>query len=1118
MSQKDQFPVSDDPLSHDMQSSEMLFTSLLKKFEATYATQTQKSKSEADQQKDQDSVKKTVKSPVKDTIKNTTESALALIGLRLDLKAQRLLELAQLYPSCLRELKLYFQKHNLRQQALESDWQKDLVPQALVQYLNYIARQPNDHQIRLYCGRILIQRGEVDAALALYKKGAAYGEDAYLLALKAEISLSQAQFNDAYETALKARRLSQDSSEMSGLVDIELIYFRSAQYLGKEDLIHFPLMQLSLQNPDHILLKARALSQPNPYCTPSEQLAAVYEAYQQQPHRYLRQAYIHALIRNQDYLQAYQEAKSLLKQVTLDTEALLSLVLSAFHLSKIDEAIKHCETLREKLPHSQDILAVYLILLSQNGASFESLKPMFEGLYAHATYSPRIALYCIELLSLWEQYTPAQALTQNLQQDYPYLFRVQMNYVEMLLRLGNLEEAKEYLSILWHNQAFEAILDDGQSVYPQRMHLLSAEIALLSNLEESDYEKEFHTALEKCADQPSKLEFEVRYYIKQQEFEQAKAKAYELCQQKPMNPAYLEYLLNMIWQTEADIVPKLIEFEQNLHPVARQASLLTLLAYLLLKKGEAERSKSLCDEALSDEALKQNQVMSFGVQRFMMACETAYVLKHKVALKLWSEQASKHFADHPQIQFYLAMSHWYEGQFSEALYLSLGSLEQSLEQEGCLQDPQFAEQLLITTIWACELEDYQQAKVLLELLYEHEASDEHELEALLLRVYLNQDDEVTFNQGVQLAQTWVQDSDLAEHKQKVELLVDWLLEAIPIKSLDSLGEDEGLFDDQMLPSPLNHERLTIALSLLNQYLTTESQDLSLWRRLAMTHVQLEDLDSALFCLEHICTFPDCIAYDYFILSKVFESMGQIDQARSSLERGLSIVEPDERFNYLQNLACVLIKQGDHQYARHIFESLISQVYELAQAELSELDLKADHQDILKDQDSKGAYLVEEWKVESLETSVSELLHLWLAQSLNECELSESQVLVEELSERFSARIIDAFKGLILSAYGQSAQALPLLEEAHHELDILSGDYAQCLWSLGQHEKAINILYQCISSQPTFSEYHISLIKWLLEEKRPQEAHPLFLDFITLHPEHEEIEDLEHLLHTQLVYH
>ena len=1090
MSPTDFSQAQPDALDSENHAAELIFTSLLKQFEADYAL----GKTQSQQKTDHD---KTLKTGVQ------RKSSLAQIGLRLHILPDRLLELAELFPSCLRELKLHFHQQNLRQQALITDWKEDRIPQALVHYLNYIAQEPQDQQIRLYCGRLLIQQGEFDAASSLYQRGIEYGEDVFLLALKAELYLSQSKFIEAYNTALQARSLCKSSGNSLAVVDVELIYYRCAQWLGKEDLIYFPLMKLSQEYPEHLLLKARAFSQINPYCNPQQQLAKVHQAFQEQPHRYLHQAYIQALIWSQNYQVAYQEAQTLLKRISHNTETLLSLIICALQLSKYNDALKYCETLRQKLPLSIDALAIYLMVMSKQGQTFDTVQPLFEVLYAQVEHSPKVALYCADLLRAWNKTNESQSILKDLLHAHPTLFRVQLSYVEDLIREGDLNLARQKLDQLWLERAFEKTTDESQTIYPYKMHLLSAEVALLNDADEEFIE---HFAL--CADGPEKTELEIRSLIRRSEFEQAKIKAMELHRTIPTSPIYLEYLINMIWQTEAEVLPRLIEIERGLKPATRQFPLLSLLAYLLVKQGESELSYALCEEILN---LDQNEDLS--AQRLMMACETAYLLKHKEALIFWGQKAFDIHEKQPKLVFYSAMAHWYSGEFKEALQLSLSNLEQVYEYKEFLSDQHFAEQLLVTTIWACELENYPQAKALLEILSEHQESDSTELEALTLRVYLNHDEEQIFNQGIMLAQSWLHDAKLFDYRQKVEFLVDWLLESVPIKSIDSIGEDEILFDDQAMPSTRHEERLSIALSLLNQYLDHEPQDITMWRKVAIIYVQLEDIGSAIFCLEHICNFDDCLAYDHYILSKAFESTHDFNRARLCLEQGLSLTDEDERFNYLQNLACILVKQGDHSYAQHIFEVLITQVYEEAQNELATLELEQDNNSVNLDR-----IHLEELKVEAFDTSVSELLHLWLAQSLNECDLSESLSLIDELSQRFSARILDAFKGLALAANGQSALALPLLEMAHEELGLFSGDYTQCLWTLGQREEAINILFASIAHQTNETEYYVSLVKWLVELKRFQEAYPLYLDLITLVPDHEARSELEQLIRMHLVYH
>ena len=75
-----------------------------------------------------------------------------------------------------------------------------------------------------------------------------------------------------------------------------------------------------------------------------------------------------------------------------------------------------------------------------------------------------------------------------------------------------------------------------------------------------------------------------------------------------------------------------------------------------------------------------------------------------------------------------------------------------------------------------------------------------------------------------------------------------------------------------------------------------------------------------------------------------------------------------------------------------------------------------------------------------------------------------------------------------------------------------------MWTLGQREEAINILYSSLSDHSHEPEYYISLVKWLTELKRFQEAYPLYLDLITLAPKHEAQTELKNLMSTELVYH
>ena len=127
-------------------------------------------------------------------------------------------------------------------------------------------------------------------------------------------------------------------------------------------------------------------------------------------------------------------------------------------------------------------------------------------------------------------------------------------------------------------------------------------------------------------------------------------------------------------------------------------------------------------------------------------------------------------------------------------------------------------------------------------------------------------------------------------------------------------------------------------------------------------------------------------------------------------------------------------------------------------------------------------------------------------------------IVEEQRARYEYSFLDGFLGAGYASLGRYGEALSLLEGIYNEAESFGGDYAACLWSLGQRERAIYVLHECAERHPQETEYLVQLVSYLVSEKRPLEAYDYLIKLIMIAPHHEERASLEERVDEQLERH
>jgi tetratricopeptide (TPR) repeat protein len=987
--------------------------------------------------------------------KDPWESSLAEMGLRIGLSDQDMFELADLYPRCLGEIRRYFKIKSQKDQAIHYDLTEDQAPRAIAQYLNYIATKPYDQSARLLCSRLLIMRGEFAAAESLYNRGLEYGEDHSLLALRAELLLSQGQFKEAYILSLKAINQSSNDPEL------QITYVQCCQWVGQEKEARERLQSLVKQYPDHVLIQARLLECDDPYLCPTDLLKRAEEGYAQHLHRHFHQALIVNLLRAHKYERAYEESKLLMQKVGKNIEVEIMMVISEMYMAHLDQAYTRCESLRAKHPNSVRVASLYLMILTMKGTAHHLLQPLFNALLPYGNESPLVSQWCTNLLDLWHQTEEAHELRQKRQLQHPTHLKSKLDYIRSLITLQRFEEAKPLID--------EALNDESCAL---EFWLLCADIAL----HEADHTK-VEYCLSHCPNHPKMNEIKLRLLIQCKEFLAARDLATTLVQRNPSKSYLIEYLVNMLWQTEEEITPELLALYESLPSATRQQPLLILFAYLFVRLECSGLATDICDEVLSRGAL-----LGFSEKRYLFACEVAHTLKHKQALKSWSEEALADFPKTPELKFYSAMSLWYQGSY-------LKSFELGLESYEALQEKCPAEYTLIMSIWACELGLYDQAYSLTEALAQHPDHDGSELEALRVRVWLNVDERFIFDQGVSLAENWVKHDDI----ERLEFAIDWVLESV---SIMVHHKQVSAQDDQRSLTISDIERTELALKWsLNGVIEVPSSS-SLWRKLSICYQYLGNIPAAIHGLETVIKNSNKLSIDYLILSQLYEQDQCYGQARIALNLGLQLVESSDRSTYLLEYACLLLRQGDLLNARKFFEELIELV----------TSKKVDN---IGDEGSG---------LQAIEMSKSDLLSLWLSHGLQYLSAGEAHTLAERLVIQYPEPITEVFVGLTQLALGRYGDALPRLEEGYRIEGLFGGDYSACLWSLGQRDQAINILLECLEASPHEVDLYYQVVLYLIEASRNDEAYAFYLDLITLAPDYEEREALDNMMHTLMIRH
>ena len=941
---------------------------------------------------------------------------------------------------------------------------RDDIPKALASYFRYLSVNPKNGDIRLALGRLLIDRGDINGAQQIYCQGTDTDEDPAMRSLHAEILLAQCQYEAAYQQARFAVEI--DPYHIEALVTAAM----TCHWTGRETKEERLLAQALSICPDHPLVIARWCDRANPKLTPRQRLHLLREyggGERETRSRSLQLAWVNTLLLNHQFERALTEAQALRRRHPQSISARLALASAHFHLAELQTAHQLVVEIIEKHPHSVTAFAIYIACLHAQGETYETIDPILQRLTVLSEGSPRASLWTAQFLELSGAEGRALSLRRSLKKQFPKHLPILLSLGEQLMRLDDRQEGDVIIQKLMteHPDFLDTYLVDAQRL-----------------LREERW-GEVRRVIKLCADLPSVRELELRWLIATGNYREAITLGNHLCALNPANAALIEYVINALWQEEQDVAEHLIRLEEGLTSAVRRPHLLLLLSYLWLHLDDEQRARTLLNEAITQD------LGSLYGQRLIFACEVAYQLRERETLNTLIAHARSPLPT--SAFFYAGVCAWHLGEYHEALEYGLQMVDVS---EVHLQ----AEQLIVITIWACELKKYEDAFRVVQLLSKHEGCPEEELIALQVRVGLNQEQEDVFNQAVQLGQSWLEDL----HTPNACLfLLEWALESV---QLDPETRQDQVADSVIgtTVSSLEWERLNAALLWGCWGIEQFPNDSELWRRLALIYSLLGQDRAASFAQERAIELHP-IPTDWLSLGHLLERTGDFASARRAFQRALAInKDQGEHAQLLLEWGGHLLRSGDEAGAKKAIDDL------LAFADRGIMDTST----------PVGLQVETDKGDTPLEDPVEELVAIWLSQCLQHSSMRYVLTTAELLYSRYGYPFIQGYIGIAECCFGRYMVALPALEEGYHVDPQFGGELAHCLWRSGDRRRALSIMGDTVEHYPEDMNLLVQLIGLLTEEGEAALAHQYLLTLISSSPEFEGIPELMERVHTLLELH
>lgn len=1041
----------------------------------------------------------------------------------LPLSMEERAELAEEFPKLQYELSMTRGDHPYLTIAQRAD-HADSINQMLTAYLHHLARSPEDHKSRLKVARILIDRGEIDAARQLAQVGALLDPSPLLIALEAELALAKQD----YVRALQLSELALESGAEDP--DVLITYALCLGWTGEESLELNALERAHTIDPDHIHVRTHRWSCALISMDPIKTLREVEETYRHDSRRIVHQALVSASLSACQFSNALSEARALVERHPRSVSGQLTLASALFHQAELEESLLVCEALFERGVNTPSLCFIWLmgsIALNETAlatADLDALKHAINiqgqrlaQLQAWGERSPRVALWHAQLLEVLDREPEAYELSLTTTRGAPRSVSAQLHYIKSALHRGLFEESESLLSQLLRS-------------HPEHLEawLLSAELKFQRGHELGSLED-----LERCGNLPNARELMLRILIKRGAYADASQLALGLYQEAPAQSAYLEYVINSIWQDERldeeQVKSELFRLFELTSIESQPSTLLSLFAYLFLHLHEVALAQKLFDLIDQNERHAERPLKLFRRQRLKFVCELAHQLRQHETLERWSAIAVERYPEAGDLQFYRAISQWHLGRHELAFEMGLDALNAQSESEVSV------EHLIIASVWSCELGRYETSSQILEHLERHLDTANEEHRALSIRTLLNLRHTEALARAIEDAQLWLTERPDPE---RFESLIDWSLESIvrhvergalstvdvedfdgsgdligpePLEGtgdLEELGEDASRTESSNWVA--DHELLSCALSWAEEATQLFPEEAELWRRLSFVFNLQDQVEGAIFAQKRVIELNGGTSFDWLSLAHLYESNLQLNLAHHAFNQMIasaSELEAIDHIGYTQlalERACFLLRCQSAAPANAAFEELLKRVTDAPdQGEGDELYRSTST--MLQLSDDAPLY-------------THEVVFIWLAHAFEHLEPSVVSELTRSLYMRFSYPFVSGFYGLTLIYAEEHEAAIPLLARGY-EYDLYFGiEYAGALWVTSRRRTALDVLFECVARRPDDLECKRALITMLIEARDGESALEHLRSLRAASPNDSTLEDLQRQVNALLVIH
>ena len=1005
--------------------------------------------------------------PLQDLTLEQSFCWLAVMATRLGLSEQDTSALAAPYPRFASLIERQRQDQSYATIASRAALQDDF-ENAIDAYKQHLRIAPYDQETRLVLGRLLLDRSERDEVWALYEEGRDLNSAPCLIALKAELLMSEGRFDQAYLVAAEAYELAPLHPEV--LVTFAQTTRWMLNYDDERDLLERALQS----HQQHPLALARLYESEDPSCEPQHRLIEARAAFIRRPTRHIHHSFIYAAMGAQRYDLALSEARRLMRRDAESVSAQLALAYTLLAMGQLYESYERLKLTLEREPHHPFALLLMALVSSLLEGATPDGELALERLALAAHRSLRLALFYSQALRAHGQEEEAHRICADLYTRFPNRSPIINAYTDSLIERGEFHEAKRVcLTRLSH--------------FPSDLEVRLA-LAKISLRQGALDEAERH--LERLQTHPEAQSMRVQITFERQAYEETYHLSLALLKERPVSSELIERAVNACFKLDP-IDEHFLTLASQRGSEALFPNQLALFAHLYLTFDEpAEAQRALSE--LNDRSLRV-----LTLERLELAAEAARQLHEPEALVRYASEGLRRVPTHPTFTFFEALGWWWLGHHERAV-------EQLSLSAQCLQDALQEEQLATLLVWLCELNRHAEARAPLAWLqaqpeYVRGVHASGGLDLLEARVLL--------------AST--KDS---ERERATRTLSAWLSQLTLLSGRDERASAQLLNAyERACAWLLETHHASHVITLIEPLIPTHEGGSGLWLSLAHAYRAEGHLEAAAFALERLSEAEGADEHALLERAELLELLEQRaaalnayeeaferfgDNLEVRLERALALIRASRLDVAEQELMALLevARQEDETdpHSAPMQRGLASLVE--ASFDLPKASPQPQPETLTTHLPTDSSLEPSQGESPQLGPVTEHVLFLWLSQLFQHASLDEAERLTHGLTHRLGAsRYLSGFLGLAKLWSGLTAEALPGLREGASRDLYFAFEYVRALWESGAREHAAAVLQECVSVAPQEVEYLTQLISYLLDLSDPHSAHAYLLALESVDP-------------------